>query len=383
MKKHQTTWLFMVFPLLASLILAPAAGANSAILGHPIDFLTTHHDELLGLNSAEDAVQLFLSSGLTRSPQPHPLRSSTTRSSKIDVPVDIQESITQTMAALTAMAYMKDLSLVNIHQTPNGESPAKTSSAPPPTWITGLPPFEQLDRISNLHKMVTANDTTAGESWDTNDQVYLQFIEYYDQKYPMFTEGPASWIQVYLDQGRQGLLTRLQEFWQTQKALVPQSPLSDSQKTVYSERFLSARFVPLLRTYLTNQVLSLQTKSLEMVITHLSKITNWQEQKREHASLWRVCGSWLWTVHNHQNHQDHKITVNFFPPGQPAPANQPTPTTVKVQGDTVYLEWTFPQGRQEDSLLLSNRDTIMEGTFKNSLGPYGSISGKRLSTCKP
>lgn len=77
------------------------------------------------------------------------------------------------------------------------------------------------------------------------------------------------------------------------------------------------------------------------------------------------------------------MTVNFLPSGQTAPSKQPMPTTIAVRGDTVYLEWTFPQGRQEDSLLLSNRDTIMEGTFKNTLGPYGSISGKRLSTCQP
>jgi hypothetical protein len=75
------------------------------------------------------------------------------------------------------------------------------------------------------------------------------------------------------------------------------------------------------------------------------------------------------------------MVITFSSLEQSSPS-QPQPTTITIQGDTVYLKWTFPQGFQEDSLLLSNRDTHLEGTFKNSLGPHGSISGKRLTSCQ-
>jgi hypothetical protein len=62
---------------------------------------------------------------------------------------------------------------------------------------------------------------------------------------------------------------------------------------------------------------------------------------------------------------------------------QPQPSQIIINGDTVYLRWDFPTGFQEDSLLLSNRDNRLEGTFKSSAGPHGSITGRRLTRCRP
>jgi len=108
---------------------------------------------------------------------------------------------------------------------------------------------------------------------------------------------------------------------------------------------------------------------------------HWQQQEQTNHAMMRLCGTWKWIIHNHQNHGDHKTTMTFHPPGQSS-SSHVQPTTILIHGDTVYLRWTFPQGIQEDSLLLSNRDSRLEGTFTNSLGPHGSISGQRLSPCK-
>jgi hypothetical protein len=110
------------------------------------------------------------------------------------------------------------------------------------------------------------------------------------------------------------------------------------------------------------------------------RLRKWNESNQQLRALTRLCGMWQWTVHNHQNHQDHKMTLSFSPSTQQIPG-QPQPDVIIMNGDTVYLKWVFPSGYQEDSLLLSNREQRLEGTFKSSRGPHGNISGKRLSNC--
>ncbi len=96
--------------------------------------------------------------------------------------------------------------------------------------------------------------------------------------------------------------------------------------------------------------------------------------------LARLCGTWLWTVHNHQNHQDHKMVITFPPPNGPRPPG-PAPSKIVVLGDGVYLRWKFQGGVQEDSLLFTGKEQRLEGTFRNSRGPWGSITGKRTAPC--
>ena len=60
----------------------------------------------------------------------------------------------------------------------------------------------------------------------------------------------------------------------------------------------------------------------------------------------------------------------------------PKPTKIQVQGNTVYIRWEFPRGIiQEESLLLSEEDQLLSGTFVNNLGPNGSITGRRVKPC--
>ena len=70
-----------------------------------------------------------------------------------------------------------------------------------------------------------------------------------------------------------------------------------------------------------------------------------------------------------------------WPDGTPAPPDMPQPAKMVVMGDAVYLRWEYPRGYQEDSLLLANEDRRLEGTFKNSAGDWGAITGKRIAPC--
>lgn len=105
------------------------------------------------------------------------------------------------------------------------------------------------------------------------------------------------------------------------------------------------------------------------------------EQLKAQQSAARLCGTWQWTIHNHKNHQEQKTVIVLLPPGTPAPPAMPQPAKMIVMGDAVYLRWEFPRGYQEDSLLLGNEDRRLEGTFKNTAGDWGAITGKRIAPC--
>ena len=105
------------------------------------------------------------------------------------------------------------------------------------------------------------------------------------------------------------------------------------------------------------------------------------DQLKAQQSAARLCGTWQWTIHNHRNHQEQKAVIVLLPPGTPAPPDMPQPATMIVMGDAVYLRWEFPRGYQEDSMLLAKEDRRLEGTFTNSAGEWGAITGKRIAPC--
>jgi len=106
-----------------------------------------------------------------------------------------------------------------------------------------------------------------------------------------------------------------------------------------------------------------------------------EDQLKGQQSAARLCGTWQWTIHNHKNHQEQKTAIVLLPPGTPASPDMPQPVRMVVLGDAVYLRWEYPRGYQEDSLLLANEDRRLEGTFKNSAGDWGAITGKRIAPC--
>jgi hypothetical protein len=105
------------------------------------------------------------------------------------------------------------------------------------------------------------------------------------------------------------------------------------------------------------------------------------DQLKAQKSALRLCGTWQWTIHNHRNHLEQKITLVLLPPGTPAPPDMPQPAKMVVMGDAVYLRWEFPKGYQEDSMLLAKEDRRLEGTFTNTAGDWGAITGKRIAPC--
>ena len=108
------------------------------------------------------------------------------------------------------------------------------------------------------------------------------------------------------------------------------------------------------------------------------RIYNWKDQVRQQRGLTRLCGTWQWSIHNHQNHREEKTSVIFAPPGA---VSSNSPAEITVLGDSVYLRWETRAGVQEDSLLFSAEGQRLEGTFVNTAGGWGSITGKRTASC--
>ncbi len=111
------------------------------------------------------------------------------------------------------------------------------------------------------------------------------------------------------------------------------------------------------------------------------RLQSWNDQLKAQKAVARLCGTWQWTIHHHKNHQEQKITIVLLPPGTPAPPDMPQPAVMIVLGDAVYLRWDFQRGYQEDSLLFVKEGRHLEGTFMNTAGDWGAITGKRIASC--
>jgi hypothetical protein len=131
-----------------------------------------------------------------------------------------------------------------------------------------------------------------------------------------------------------------------------------------------------------------QTNHLEMDALQASyqewdRIRNWRGRIRELRGQARLCGTWQWIIHNHQhNHREQKLAL-LFPSAENGQANLPGLAEAIVLGENVYLRWEFDGLVQEDSLQFNKEGQRLEGTFVNSQGGWGSISGKRTAGCMP
>ncbi|PJA78068.1 MAG: hypothetical protein CO149_06045, partial [Nitrospirae bacterium CG_4_9_14_3_um_filter_51_5] len=248
-------------------------------------------------------------------------------------------------------------------------------------WIMKHPSLQTLKPMIDFYAQVSAwSHTTISHSLPPGDE-FAKFASYYDQNYQDWNESPLSWTSIFKQHGPKGIEDRLLEYWQTSDHLANQRTSFPSIHDAYTQHYIETRLLPMFRATLLTRTIQLEAMAYATAWEAWGHIQQWQQQEQTQFGITRLCGAWRWVVHNHQNHGDRKMTVTFAPPDQSS-SSQIAPTTVEIHGDTVYLKWTFPQGVQEDSLLLSNNDTHLEGTFKNSLGPYGSISGKRLSACQ-
>jgi hypothetical protein len=127
----------------------------------------------------------------------------------------------------------------------------------------------------------------------------------------------------------------------------------------------------------------LEVDAIQASYREWDRIRNWKDRVRGLRGQARLCGTWQWIIHNHQQqHQERKLSL-VFPPAGHTQAALPGLVETIVLGENVYLRWEINGRVQEDSLQFSKEGQRLEGTFVNSQGGWGSISGKRTTGCAP
>ena len=131
------------------------------------------------------------------------------------------------------------------------------------------------------------------------------------------------------------------------------------------------------------RAIRLEEDAIQAGYQEWDRIRNWKDRVRGLRGQARLCGTWQWTIHNHQQHHlEQKLSVVFPAPGKTQAALPGLIETI-VLGENVYLRWEIDGRIQEDSLQFSKEGQRLEGTFVNSQGGWGSISGKRINGCQP
>jgi len=139
---------------------------------------------------------------------------------------------------------------------------------------------------------------------------------------------------------------------------------------------------PLLVTVL-ERAARLEVYAMQASYREWDRLRNWKDRVRGLRGQARLCGTWQWIIHNHQkSHQEQKLTLLFPAAGQ-TQATLPGLVETIVLGENVYLRWEMNGLGQEDSLQFNKEGQRLEGTFVNSQGDWGSISGKRTAGCVP
>lgn len=127
----------------------------------------------------------------------------------------------------------------------------------------------------------------------------------------------------------------------------------------------------------------LQVDAIQAAYQNWDRIRSWKDRVRELRGQARLCGTWQWIIHNHQkNHLEQKFSLLFPPAGQ-TQGTRPGLVETIVLGENVYLRWEIDGRVQEDSLQFNREGQRLEGTFVNSQGGWGSISGKKTAGCTP
>jgi hypothetical protein len=249
--------------------------------------------------------------------------------------------------------------------------------------------------VSNQHFLMTRKlastlsqlEELAG-SLPEPDPVNYKSVQQYQDTYPHYFFGEEnSWSQLAVNEGTEGILSRIREF--RSPAELKTIPSSSSSNDLHDlslanaeNYFLRMYLIPLLHTQLQASLVSLKSQTQWELIETWGQLLTLTDQLNQFHSLNRLCGTWQWLIHNHQNHGDHKTVMTYPPPSQ-FDRMDPKPDTIQITGDTVYIRWELPNGIvQEESLLFSEQDRALSGTFRNSVGPHGNITARKVRPCK-
>lgn len=243
-------------------------------------------------------------------------------------------------------------------------------------WLRNSRMRPDLDRAIQLAAVLADWSDSIPEA--TPASMVEPYDTYLDRTYPELIATERAWSTVAERSGPPGIRERLAEFWKGSRGT--ELGASEDEKRAIATHYFDTRLQPVLRARLTAAAIRAEATAEQQARMHWSALKAWPEKIRESKGLARLCGTWQWTIHNHQHHQDQKIAM-VFPPPDTSSFTGPRPAKTVVLGDAIYLRWEFPGVVQEDSLLFTGEGQRLEGSFVNSSGAWGSITGKRIAAC--
>ena len=288
---------------------------------------------------------------------------------------EVTASAVGLVAALSAWSWADRLAGVTL-QMKDGALPTWIDrSARARQWLLQGDARPWLRRMSNMAVLLSSlHGRSIGASDPAAPSSCADFAASVDRTYPELAGPDSSWLSVAEREGGEGLDRRLAEFNRPDGQ-------SRERSDACARQYIETRVKPILIAQLVSSSWQARADAYGQAVTERQRLSRLADRRRERRGLTRLCGTWQWTIHNHQNHQELKTAMVFEPPDSP-PAPGPRPTKTVVLGDAVYLRWDFQGGFQEESLLFSNEGQRLEGTFVNSGGSWGSISGKRIGQCE-
>lgn len=240
-------------------------------------------------------------------------------------------------------------------------------------WLTASSPQGALASVSTIADTLVAVADAYPAAAGGATPPCTDYSSYLDKAYPALADQPQSWLTVMEQEGLKGLKVRLED-----ESLA--SGLSLANQRLCARLYLETRLFPVFRAHLIARSLTARAEVEREAQALATALQRWPERKREILGLARLCGTWQWSIHNHRHHQDTKTTMTFPPPDGSPPTGL-RPSKMVVLGDVVYLRWDFQGGFQEESLLFGGEGARLEGSFVNSTGAWGSITGKRIAAC--
>lgn len=370
--------LLTFFPIsLLSLLLLFLPAISSAQEPGPVSILRNKAAQITHIESDNQAASFFFSAYSQDFKLPTLSKDRRHQGSVSQHPPDLTQMGIDLIGELAVWQYSQSLQSAVQQQDPIPLQTFLKRDSGHLKWLTASAHNSEIERTlalaSVLVEIMKQPDPSPSAEQSRDYDVYARF---FDQTYPEFIGSNNSWIALAETQGLPGISNRLIEY-QDPKT---EKTITDSMVQAFAKQYLFSRLSPVLRAHIVASTVRLQAGAERQFFSKWQAVEAWVSKTQQAQSLMRLCGIWQWIIHNHQNHQDHKTTMRFPPPDQ-YDRLDPRPSKIQIQGDTVYIRWQFPRGYQEDSLLLSARDRTIEGTFFNTAGPHGSITGRKVKAC--
>ncbi|MDQ6734496.1 MAG: hypothetical protein M3Z35_10380, partial [Nitrospirota bacterium] len=320
-------WIFFLTVLVVSLVFETAFSQSGSSEDLLVPSLTQADAERLVMVHSDEEAKAFFSTHLRDAFGLKSFMPDTSRlpnkSKTSQTPAPSLEW-TEIGGRLTSELATKQLASRLAHAA-NGDDPANLRTLLDQTheqraWLFVGNAHPELNRAVRLAVVLSDFADTASEM--ATSSLIEPYDQYLDRTYPQFTGSDNSWLTIAEREGSSGIRRRLMAFWDENSTA--RLDLSEAEKQVFGSHYFHTRLKPVLLAQVTASAIRTEAAAEQYARTAWIKLKTWPDKIRETKGLARLCGTWQWTIHNHQHHQDQKVAM-IFPPADAGSFTGPRP----------------------------------------------------------